>query len=172
MSSVTVGEHTASRRLPWTYQIARISVLSALAVVGSFIHLPSPIPTVAFDSWPGFFAALYFGPFDGAIVCGLGHVATSAVNGFPLGVVHVPIALGLAGAGWIIGVVNRHERRWMSVAALAAGVAVNTGLVVVLIPVSGLMAAISFIPFLLLASCLNASVAGLTYFALKGRLPY
>jgi uncharacterized membrane protein len=171
MTSVTVEQQTA-KRLPRTYQIARISVLTALAIVGSFIHLPSPIPTVAFDSWPGFFAALYFGPFDGAIVSGLGHVATSAVNGFPLGALHIPIALGLACAGWIIGAVNRHNRSWLSVIALAAGVAVNTGLVVILIPVNGLMAAIGFIPFLLLASCLNATVAGLTYFALKGRLPY
>lgn len=168
---MTVEQDTGSH-LPRTYQIARISVLTALAIVGSFIHLPSPIPTVAFDSWPGFFAALYFGPFDGALVSGLGHVATSAVNGFPLGVLHVPIALGLAFAGWIIGIVNRHERGWISIIALAAGVAINTGLVVILIPFNGLMAAIGFIPFLLLASILNASVAGLTYFALKGRLPY
>ncbi|MGA3406539.1 MAG: ECF transporter S component, partial [Candidatus Bathyarchaeia archaeon] len=51
-----------------------------LSVVGSFIHLPGPVQTVAFDSAPGFFAALLYGPLDGAAVCGLGHLATAIVN--------------------------------------------------------------------------------------------
>jgi riboflavin transporter FmnP len=160
----------ALKRVPFAYRIARIAVLSSLSVVGSFMHLPGPIPSVAFDSWPGFFAALYFGAFDGALVSGIGHVATSIINGFPLGILHFPIALGLAFAGWAIGVVNRLNRSWGLVAALIVGVAINTGLVIVAVPALGWAATISFAPFLLFAACVNALVAGLAYSALRGRL--
>jgi len=170
---LTVRDQTrASTQAPLAYSVARISTLVALSVVGSFIHLPSPIGTVAFDSWPGFFAALYFGPFDGAIVTGLGHVATSIVNGFPLGILHLPIALGLAFAGWAIGAVNRIRRVWSPIAALAIGIAINTGLAVVAIPVIGLPATVAFIPFLFVAACVNASLAGFTYYALRRKLPF
>lgn len=163
---------SAVARVPLTYRVARISLLSTLSVVGSFIHLPGPIPSVAFDSWPGFFAALYFGAIDGAAVSGLGHIATSIVNGFPLGILHLPIALGLACAGWAIGVVNRLHQTHGFVAALAVGVAINTGLVIVLVPTLGWAATISFTPFLFLAACVNALVAGLAYSGLRGKLKF
>jgi len=43
-----------------TLRLVRIAVFAALSVVGSFIRLPSPIPSVAFDSASEFFAALYY----------------------------------------------------------------------------------------------------------------
>jgi hypothetical protein len=113
---------------------------------------------------------LYFGAFDGALVSGLGHVATSIVNGFPLGILHLPIALGLAFAGWAIGVINRINESWGFIVALCTGVAINTGLVVVAVPALGWAATLSFIPFLFIAACINALVAGLAYSALRGKL--
>jgi uncharacterized membrane protein len=151
-----------------TFRVARISVFCALSVVGSFIHFPGPIQTVAFDSAPGFFVALYFGAFDGAVVMGIGHVATSIVNGFPLGVLHVPIALGLALAGGVIGLVNE---KWNGIAATCAGIALNTGLIVIVIPVLGLAATLSFLPFLFLAACVNGFVALVVYTTIHRRLP-
>lgn len=153
---------------PRTYRLARISVFSALSVVGSFIHPPSPIQTVAFDSSPGFFAALYFGATDGALVSGIGHIATSIINGFPLGMLHLPIALGMAAAGAAMGFINRLNRRAYFVAVLT-GVAINTSLVVVVVPVLGWAAALSFLPFLLLAAVLNALIAALAYVSVRGR---
>ena len=163
-------DESARRRISLAYRVARISVLATLSAVGSFIHLPGPIPSVAFDSWPGFFAALYFGAFDGAIVSGLGHIATSIVNGFPLGVLHLPIALGLSLAGWTIGVVNRLNHEYGFVAALAVGVSINTGLVIVALPALGWATTIALIPFLFLAASANAIVAGLAYSAVRGKL--
>jgi uncharacterized membrane protein len=157
------------KRVPLAYRVARLSVLSTLSVVGSFIHLPAPIPSVALDSWPGFFAALYFGAFDGCLVSGFGHLATSMVNGFPLGILHFPIALGLGFAGWAIGVINRVNYRWGFIVALGVGVGINTGLVIVVVPALGLAATIGFIPFLFIAACVNALVAGLAYSALRGQ---
>jgi len=147
-----------------------MSVFSALTVLGSFIHLPGPIPTIAFDSAPGFFVALLFGPIDGALVSGIGHLATASINGFPLGAVHLPVALGLAGAGFVIGAVNRLRFSCSLVVALALGVAVNVGLIVLAVPVLGWQMTLGFAPFLAFAATLNALVAGLVYFSVRGKL--
>lgn len=155
-------------RTPRSYQLTRISALSALSVVGSFIHLPGPVQTVAFDSAPGFFAALLYGPLDGAAVCGLGHIATSIVNGFPLGILHLPIALGLALAGAGMGSFNRKFGLFPGV---AIGIIINTILIVIAVPALGWQATLSFLPFLALAAIANAVVASIAYRSLKDRIP-
>jgi len=152
---------------PYTYRVARVAALSALSVVGSFIHLPGPVQTVAFDSTPGFFAALFFGPTDGAIVCGIGHMATAVVNGFPLGILHLPIALGLALAGAATGSFNK---KFGIIPAAAIGVVINTVLIVTAIPVLGWQATLSFLPFLAFAAIVNMLVASIAYRSLKGRI--
>ncbi len=155
------------QKTPRTLLVARITVFTALSAVGSFIHLPSQVSSVAFDSAPGFFVALYFGPLDGFCVLGLGHLATAIVNGFPLGILHFPIAVGLAFAGAATGLVNR---KWNFIPAIATGIAINTALVVLAIPVLGVAATLSFTPFLLLAAIVNGAVATLVYLTLRRRL--
>jgi adenosylcobinamide-phosphate guanylyltransferase len=169
-NEAATGKTPLSKRTPRTYRLARISVLSALCVIGSFIHPPSPIQTVAFDSSPGFFAALYFGPLDGALVCGIGHIITSIVNGFPLGILHLPIALGMTLVGGIVGLVNNIGASRGYLAAVPIGVAINSGLVVVMVPTYGWAAALAFLPFLFVAACLNGLVAALAYLGVRGRL--
>ena len=151
-------------------RVARISAFSALAVLGSFIHLPGPVQTVSFDSAPGFFAALMFGPIEGALVLGIGHLATATVNGLPLGLVHVPVALGLAVASAIVGIVNRTRVRLKTFLALALGVAINVGLIVLAVPVLGWAATLLFAPFLTFAAIVNALAAGFAFIAVKGKL--
>lgn len=159
-----------SRGTPRTYRLARISVFSALCVIGSFIHPPSPIQTVAFDSSPGFFAALYFGALDGALVSGIGHIITSILNGFPLGMLHLPIALGMTLVGGIVGLVNHVGGSRGYLAAVPLGIAINSGLVVVMVPEFGWGAAVGFLPFLFAAASLNGLVAALAYVGVRGRL--
>ena len=166
------SEMSVPRRVPKTYRLARISVFSALSVVGSFIHPPSPVQTVAFDSSPGFFAALYFGAMDGALVSGIGHIVTSIINGFPLGILHLSIALGMAVAGGMMGVVNRISDKRGYLAAVLVGIAINSGLVVVLVPAFGWGAALGLLPFLFLAASLNGLVAALAYAGVRGRLRF
>jgi len=151
-------------------RIARLSIFSALCVIGSFFHPPSPIQTVAFDSSPGFFAALYFGALDGALVSGIGHIITSLINGFPLGILHLPIALGMAIAGGAMGLVNKVNYKWGFIPATLSGVAINTALFVVAIPAIGWTAALTFVPFLLLAATLNGVIAALVYAGVRGKL--
>jgi riboflavin transporter len=166
------NSRVSSLRLRPSYRVAHISALAALSVIGSFIHLPGPFSTISFDSSPGFFAALFYGASDGAVVCAIGHLATSIVNGFPLGILHLPIAIGLAVAGAVIGSINKIGYRLSYVPALITGIVINTSLVIVVAPSIGWAATMSLVPFLLFASIANAIVAGATYVGARGRLRY
>lgn len=159
-----------------TWRTARLAIFTALSAAGSVIKIPSPIGSLAFDSAPGFFVALFFGPFEGGLVCGLGHIATAAVSGFPLGILHLPIALGMSLAGFAIALLNRFNKKWAFLPALAVGVIINTILVFPLIPWLstdpniGWIIAVGYTPFLLTAAVLNAIIAGSVYVAVKGKL--
>jgi len=153
---------TSVPKTPKSQRIARLSIFSALCVIGSFIHPPSPIQSVAFDSFPGFFAALYFGALDGALVCGIGHIITALINGFPLGV---------SIAGGATGLANKAKYKWGFVPATLIGVAINTALFPLGIPLLGWTVALTlFAPTLLLAATLNGIIAALVYFGVRGKL--
>jgi hypothetical protein len=94
-------------------------------------------------------------------------LATTAINGAPLGFFHLPIALGLAVAGAVVGLVNH---KWNVIPAVATGIAINTALVVVAIPVLGVAATLSFTPLLFLAASVNGAVAALVYLTVRRRL--
>jgi uncharacterized membrane protein len=155
---------------------ARLAIFTALSAVGSLIKIPSPIGSVAFDSSPGFFVALFFGPLEGAAVCGIGHLATAAVSGFPLGVLHIPIAFGMALAGAAVGLINKLNRQWGFIPAIIAGVAINTLMVFPMAPLLdadasvGWFIAIGFAPFLLVGAVLNVAVAASAYVGVRGKL--
>ena len=119
-----------------------------------------------------FFAALYFGVWDGALISGIGHIVTSIINGFPLGVYHLPIALSMALAGGAIGVVNKLHKKWGFIPAIIVGVAINTAAVVLVVPLIGWTGAISFIPSLLLSASLNGFIAALAYVGVKGKIHF
>jgi hypothetical protein len=155
-----------------TWRVARVAIFSALAVVGSYIKPGGPVPSLAFDSFAGFFVALFFGATEGALVCGIGHLATAAISGFPLGWLHAPIAIGMALAGAAIGLTNKLHRKWAFIPALAIGVAINTAMVFPLAPWLGgmLFASTIIAPPLLIVAALNAVAAGAVYVALRGKL--
>jgi len=151
---------------------ARIAIFTALSVIGSFINPYPLIPTIALDSSPGFFAALYFGVLDGAIITGLGHIVTSLINGFPLGPLHYIIALGMAATGACIGLVNKINRKWGFIPAAINGVAFNTTLSVIMVPTMGWAATLSYVTVpLLLAASLNAALAAIVYVGVRARRP-
>jgi len=118
-------EPRAIGKISKTHRIARTSIFAALCVTGLFIRSPNPIQTIAFNSSPRFFIALYYGPLDGALVTGIGHIITSIINGLPLGVLHLPIALGIAIAGAAIGAVNRSNYEWGFISATVIGIGIN-----------------------------------------------
>jgi len=78
------------------FKIALMGFLIGLSVIGAFIKIPSPTGTIALDSLPGYFTVLYLGLIEGCIVIFLGHIATAATVGFPLGLHgHLFIACGM-----------------------------------------------------------------------------
>ena len=151
---------TPSAKVSKTVRLARVAVFTALAVAGSFIPIPSPVSSVALDSASGYFSALYFGEVEGAYVLFAGHLATATVHGFPLGILHITIALGLALQGWIMG---KSVKRIGGLPATVIGVSINTVLTFVVVPFLGIGAAIALIPYLLVASSINGGLAYAAY---------
>jgi len=139
-------------------RIARISILSALSALGTFVPFPSPVGTIGFDSLPGFMAAFLFGPIDGSIVLLIGHVVTVIAHGPQLGILHIPIALGMGLTGWLTGLA---KGRFGLIPAVAIAILVNTSLFPLAAPVIGWGGALSLAPYLLVASSVNAVIAAL-----------
>lgn len=84
-----------------TKNIARIGLLIALSAIGAMIKMQG---TIAFDSMPGYFAALFISPTAGAFVAILGHILTSFTSGFPLTLpMHLIIALEMGLFALIFG---------------------------------------------------------------------
>ena len=73
-------------------------IITAFFIAFSFIGSTIKVfGTIAFDSLPGFLAALLLGPFYGAAIGFLGHLFTALTSGFPLSVpLHMVIALTMA----------------------------------------------------------------------------
>ncbi len=77
------------------------AMLIAMSGVGAMIKIQG---SIAFDSMPGFFAALFIGPGAGAIVAGLGHLLSAMTSGFPLTMpMHLVVGLEMALFGYLFG---------------------------------------------------------------------
>jgi uncharacterized membrane protein len=78
----------------------------------------------------------------------------------------------MAIAGAAIGLINRVRGGAGFVVAVVTGIAINTGLVIVAVPVLGWVSALSLLPFLFLAASLNGIAATLAYVGVRGRLRF
>ena len=146
--------------------LALVALFITLTFVGANIRI---FGSVAFDSLPGFLAALLLGPLYGAAIGFIGHLLTALLSGFPLGaplhmVIAIATAITMLGFGFTYKALKNKMR--------ASGNLLITGVVGVLLngPVSmglsmGVLALISstevalgltaLFPFLLLASIIN-----------------
>ncbi len=159
-----------TKKISNALRVARISIFTALSVIGSFITPYPLIPTIAFDSSPGFFAALYFGVLDGVLITGLGHIVTALINGFPLGPLHYIIALGMALAGGAMGLINKTNKKWGFIPATIVAVSINTVLSVIMVPTMGWTATLTYVTVpLLIAASLNAVLATIIYVGVRAR---
>ncbi len=150
--------HMKGERVFTTTMIARISIMSALSLIGSFVPFPSPVGTIGFDSLPGFAAAFLFGPSDGSMVLLIGHLVTVSVHGSPLGIMHLPIALGMGLTGWLAGLTRR---RYSLIYAVVISILANTLLFPLAAPMIGWGGALSLVPYLFVVSSLNVVVAAI-----------
>jgi hypothetical protein len=151
----------------WTpKRVARIAIFIALSVVGSLIKIPSPTGTVAMDSSPGFFSVLAWGYVEGAIVIAFGHLATAASVGFPLGVLHLLIAVLMIMAAALFRLfatkLPKKGRVNLIIAVIVA--ATFNGLeAIMMAPLLGLGLAIALTPSLLVASYVDVIVPAVVY---------
>lgn len=88
--------------------ITTSGLLIALSAIGSMIKIYAPLGTIAFDSMPGYFAALFISPTAGAVVIALGHLLTSLTSGFPMTIpMHLLLMGIMAIIAYIFGLLER-----------------------------------------------------------------
>ncbi|SDM99715.1 ECF-type riboflavin transporter, S component [Fictibacillus solisalsi] len=137
--------------------IALFTAFVSLAVAGSFIKIPSPIGSVAFDSMPALAAAALMSPWSGLAVAGFGHLLTAALAGFPLGPLHVVVAVQMGFLAFFYGVLYGKNAKTAATIMFVLG----NGILAPLCfwPVLGKAAVLGLIPSLLAAAILNALTA-------------
>lgn len=157
-----------------TTKLVYISMLVAISFIGSLIKIQG---TIALDSMPGFFAALYLGPVAGAIVASIGHILTSMSSGFPLSLpMHLLITLGMGISVYLFGIIYK---KFNGIAACIAGILLNgVALVFFLapftimlgIPLNGTAFILAMIVPLTLASAVNVILAYTIYKTIGQRI--
>ena len=148
-------------------RVSRVSIFIALSAVGAFIKIPGPLGSIALDSFPGYLSELLFGYVDGGIVIGSGHIISAAIIGFPLGILHLFIAIFMIVAGSLYRFVYHYfpiknkNMNLISATVLAATFNGFGGLM--FFPILGWQFSIIITPFLLLASYVNVFLASIIY---------
>jgi uncharacterized membrane protein len=140
-------------------KITLTSVLIALTVVGAAIKVPAIIGSVAFDSFPALLAGALLGGPAGAVVAGMGHLLSALIGGFPLGVLHVLVAIEMALLAFIFSFFYRSGsgRNWIATFLFVLG---NT--FVAPLPFLFLMGKafyLALLPSLFVGSVLNMGIA-------------
>jgi uncharacterized membrane protein len=85
-------------------KISAIAIFIALSAVGAMIKIPSPIGSIALDSFPALLAAVILGPVSGAIVAGLGHIISAFIGGMTLGPFHFLTMVEMAVLTWLFSI--------------------------------------------------------------------
>ncbi len=150
------------------------AMLIGLSAVGALIKIQG---SIAFDSMPGFFAALFLGPAAGALVAGIGHFLSAMTSGFPLTLpMHLIVTVEMALFSFTFGWVYRKSNGIVAciVAIILNGpvaslIAVPTSVLLGL-PFSGWPLFYFVLPILSLASAANVILAYIVYKALEKRL--
>ena len=146
-------------------QAISLVIFISLSIVGSFIKIPAGIGSLAFDSMPALVAAVIWSPLWGMVVAGAGHLMSAGIAGFPIGPLHILVALQMAGLIFLFGYFYRKNRPILAIILFLTG----NGLIAPFMfwKILGLGFVLGIIPGLLAASVLNVFVAGLIIPRLK-----
>lgn len=145
-----------------------MGLMVALSFVGANIKLPGPFTTIAFDSLPAFFAGLLLGGGLGGAVGFLGHLMTSFLSGFPLGVhTHIIIAVMMFLTVMTFGAVAKKMNVYVGAALAIILNGIVMPLALVILPTFNIQMAIGFMPMLTSVSAANVVVSILVYNALS-----
>jgi uncharacterized membrane protein len=144
----------------------------ALSYVGANIKIFS---SIAFDSVPGFLAALLLGPFYGAIIGAAGHFLTAVTSGFPQSIlVHSIIMFYMALTMWVFGksycLVKRRSKILAAVISVIAAIIINGPVAVIsIIPLAG-KGILAYLPVLCMVAGINSVFGIVLYEALPERI--
>ncbi|MBE3592298.1 MAG: ECF transporter S component [Thermoanaerobacter sp.] len=142
-----------------------VAMLIALSAVGALIKI---FNTVAFDSMPGYFAALYLGGWYGALVISLGHMLTAITSGFPLGLTnHIYIAVQMALYAYLFRFFYRKFNIYIAV--IAATILNGPVAALLFVPIFGWGFFTAWVLPLTIASFANVFLAALVYKAIPKR---
>ena len=144
----------------WLFLAATFIAASAL---GGLIKIPSPVGSIALDSAPGYFLAAYVHPVLGAVVGGIGHLASAASAGFPLGYVHIWVAMQVFVWCLSFGYIARaFDTQWALIPAILVAALLNGvvgPLMLGLLKLVNMGLAVAVIPVLTVASIANLLIA-------------
>lgn len=91
------------------------AMVAAICAVGAFIKIPSFVSTAALDSAPAFLSVVFLSPVLAGVAGMVGHFITALTSGFPLGPLHIIIAVEMFVVVWIFGVMHKrgmHFWKW------------------------------------------------------------
>ncbi|MDR5694477.1 MAG: ECF transporter S component [Armatimonadota bacterium] len=154
-------------KLTWPpVRLLQVALLIATSAVGAYLKIPSPTGTVALDSLPGYFAAAALGIPEGMTVGAAGHLFSAWSVGFPLGGLHLGIALEMAAYVAVFGFLFRSSRPLAVLAAiLLNGVAGPLSVA----PFLGWAAVPGLVLALLPGSAINVGMAAVIALRWRGR---
>lgn len=138
-------------------KISLLALFIALSVVGGFIKIPAIVGSIALDLFPALLAAIYLGRRTGALVAGLGHLASALIGGMPLGPLHVIVAITMALIVLIFQVI--YEKKYTILAGFFVVVANSLLAPVPMLFFFGVEFYIALLPSLFIGALLNTVVA-------------
>ncbi len=138
-------------------RIGYLSLFIALSVIGGFIKIPSPVGSIALDSFPALIAAVLLGRHSGGIVASIGHLMSAIFGGFLLGPFHIMLAIEMYFVVWLFGTLYEKSRPSLAYLSFIIMNALIAPLPFILIMDWAFY--LGLLPFLLLATIINTLIA-------------
>lgn len=91
------------------------AMVAAICAVGAMIKVPAFISTAALDSAPAFLGVVFLSPILAGVAGLIGHFITALTSGFPLGPLHIIIAVEMLIVVWVFGMMHKkgmHFWKW------------------------------------------------------------
>jgi uncharacterized membrane protein len=154
--------------------VTYMAILIALSFIGSLIKIQG---SIAFDSMPGYFAAIFLGPYLGGIVALLGHLLTAITSGFPLTIpMHIIVALEMFVFAYVFSITYKRYNPYIATGIVTilngpiAALIASAISILFKLPLNGWPLFYAVVIPLTIASFLNSLIAVLIYRVIKQKL--
>lgn len=137
--------------------LSLLALFIALSAVGAAIKIPAVVGSVALDASPALLAAALLGAGPGAVVGAFGHLLSALLSGFPLGPMHLLIAVEMAVLAWIFGILYKDKKKIIAGIVFILGNAFIAPIPFIFLINKGFYIAI--LPSLLIGSIINTVIS-------------